>query len=100
MSGLELFLGISAVLMCVITLFLVFDRQYEDGLFGRVALAAIFFAEFALAVDLFSGSSDIDLFKVIIIGQFGVTLFFIRHVYRFSMWRWFKKYAWRPASRK
>ena len=100
MSPIDLFLGTSAIIMCVITLFLVFHCDYEDGLVGRISLVSIFFSELVLSIDVFSDISSVDMTRVLLIAQFGVTLFFIRHVYRFSMWRWFKKYAWRPSTKK
>ena len=96
----DLFLVVSAFILCVITLFLVFNCEYEDGLVGRVALVSIFFAELVLGIDILSDIPSVDMTRVLLIAQFGVTLFFIRHVYRFSMWRWLKKYAWRPAGKK
>jgi len=99
MSFSEMYLAASAAIMCCITAYLVFSCEYEDGLIGRVALAAIFFAEAVLVADALSDTRSADMYKVMLVGQFGVTLFFIRHIYRFTMWQLKGKHDWRKAKK-
>lgn len=90
---------VAIALICGLSWFLVFHCQYEDGFFGRIALAAM--ALGALVVLLASAFTDtVYTFnpetQVILCGM---ALFLLRHVYRFMRWRLTGDGAWRGTGK-
>lgn len=89
----------AALIVAVICTLLVFDRDYEDGLFGRIALAAIAIASFARAIGILERGFDLHLGAIPTVLWLGLAVFFARHYYRFRMWRASADHAWRPADK-
>ena len=94
-----------AVFLCTLIILavcitLVFNKHYEDGLIGRIALSVIAIAAAGRA----SGIWDSDfMFAVTPQGALvwiGLTLFLVRHLYRFLRWRSSGDGDWRIAKPK
>jgi fatty acid desaturase len=93
-SALALLIG----LLCVS---LVIHPQYEDGLFGRIALGLIALAELCVFWDAAIDNRDYSgILATTLMIQAGVFLFFLRHVYRFLKWHQTGAHQWRPATKK
>ena len=76
-------IGICASILVLAAGILVWHEQYEDGLFGRIALGGVFIAGLVVVLsELFadihySAPLELNLMAV------SITLFMSRHVYRF-----------------
>lgn len=73
--------GFMTFMMCSV---LVLHDDYDDGLVGRLALSIIAVAAMAGIFRIAEGNLDIVRFSPIsMVAGVGVTLFFMRHAYRF-----------------
>ena len=89
-----------ALVICSLSVFLVSSCEYEDGLFGRIALALIALSEFIIIVDALIHDGDYgDILPTTLTLQIGIGIFLIRHAYRFLRWRNDGEYDWRPARK-
>ena len=93
----SLYVTCSLVICCVST-FLVVHPRYEDGLIGRVSLLCLSVSSLVVLGESFEG--------VIYEGnptslgiQFGISIFLLRHVYRFSRWVKHGSYDWRKNEK-
>ena len=71
--------------VAAISAFLVFHCKYEDGLVGRIALAILFFGNAIVFGEWFNGV-EYSVNPTTLTIQLGISLFLIRHVYRFLKW--------------
>mgnify|MGYP001290541506 CR=1 FL=1 len=101
-AGIIIFLSTVLVLACAIIL--VFNKEYDDGVIGRLGLSLIGLAalargmsilqhweEHAVSPSLISTGSSIALLL-----WSGIALFLIRHTYRFLRFQSNGEYAWTP----
>lgn len=73
-------LGVCAVVAC--TVMLIFHRDYEDGLIGRLALALICIGALTRMAKLLDEVPDV-VSPIQVVTWTGLGLFFIRHSWRF-----------------
>ena len=88
-----------AILVSAISTYLVFDHDYEDGFIVRAALICLAIAEIMVAADAIIDGAEYLLLPTTFIIQLSITVFFIRHCYRFLRWRWCEDYKWRKAKK-
>lgn len=81
--------------VCIV---LVFHRHYEDGLFGRLALAAIGLCAFFRMSAIVESGLDVYLSPVATVLWCALALFFARHLYRFLSWRRAGENEWRKPN--
>ena len=83
--------------------FLVFHKEYEDGLLGRIGLGLVGVAAFSRCMSLgdavFFGGMPIVVSGTATLLWFGLYIFLARHTYRFLRWRCMGEYDWRPTHR-
>lgn len=90
----------SALTTCLITFFLVFACDYEDGLFGRIALSIISVSELVVFMDAVDSGNDYSgILKTTLALQLGVTMFFVWHVSKYLIRRKMGGAEWRPARK-
>lgn len=89
----------SALIIAVVSTFLIMHCQYEDGIIGRLSLIALAFANGLIVVDWYVSGSQYDVLPNTVLSQCGMAAFLMRHVYRFLRWRKNGNYAWRPAHK-
>lgn len=81
---------------------LVFHREYEDGLFGRLGLGLIALGaagRFLGLLDLIlSGEAEIRFSNIALFVWIGLAIFLARHLYRFLRWRHTGEGAWRKTD--
>ena len=93
----SLYVTCSLVICCVST-FLVVHPKYEDGLVGRIAL--IFIAGSCLVVlGEYVDGVDYEVNPTTLGVQVGLSIFLLRHVYRFSKWVKHGSYDWRKNEK-
>jgi hypothetical protein len=83
---------VSATLVLICSLILVFHPEYEDGLIMRTGLALFGICAFSRVVRLLDGSPDY-LNPVAILLWTGLALFLGGHTYRFL-----KRAMWKPST--
>jgi hypothetical protein len=88
------FVAACATLVSLLCVFLVLHQQYEDGLFGRAALAGISISGFLRAATLTENSFDVDLSWITVLLWVSAALFFSRHTFRFIRWTKVGNHAW------
>jgi len=86
------------VVMCVAVV-LVLHPHYEDGLLGRLALAGLALAGLGRAGTILESGYEIDLSWVAALLWWSLTLFMVRHLYRFLRWRRCGGNEWRDGTR-
>lgn len=80
-----MFYALLCLVVCLISFFLAFHCKYEDGFFGRIALAVLFFGNGIVFAEWFNGESH-QVNPTTLTIQLGISLFMVRHVYRFLKW--------------
>lgn len=91
-------LFLASTIVSSICLVLVFHREYEDGLIGRIALATISIVSFCRAVQIWESDFDLELTPIANILWLALTVFFARHLYRFLRWHRCGDHEWRSAD--
>lgn len=79
--------AISVHVLLLLCTLLVFDKRYEDGLFGRLALVAIALAGLLICSE-FWARDTYAVYPTSALLAAGFALFMARHVVRFSRVRW------------
>lgn len=100
MTGIVVF--ISTVTLFTICMGLVLDRDYEDGLVGRVALSLIAIAAFSRAsgiIDVWWQGETPVITNIGTMLWIGSALFFTRHAFRFVRWKRKGLHDWRTAHK-
>lgn len=97
MSLLHAAVALAALCVALVAVALVLHPDYEDGLIGRVGLAAIAIAGAARSLNLLLDGGHASPIGVLL--WFGLVLFFARHAYRFRKWRRCGEHEWRQARR-
>lgn len=88
-----------AALIFAVCLVLVFHKDYEDGLIGRLALALIGITSLARVIGILENDFDVRFSPIAIGLWIGLALFFGRHLYRFLRWKRIGEHDWRPANK-
>lgn len=86
MSPLTLSAVVSAAIVVAICFYLVWHERYEDGLFGRIALAGLGLNCLIFALDAVFGSSQYTLLPSSALAVDFLALFMLRHAWRFTRW--------------
>lgn len=94
-----IFVGICTLTVTLVSMLLIFHRQYEDGLFGRIALAMIAMAAVARFAHIVGGGLVNEMSPIAVLLWAGIALFFVRHAYRFMRWRTHGDHDWRNSRR-
>lgn len=89
----------SAAIICAVSMFLVMHSQYEDGIFGRLALIVLIFSNGLIVADWWIDGSEWEIRPNTLATQIAMALFMLRHAYRFLMWRLSGDYPWREAKK-
>jgi hypothetical protein len=90
---------VSALIIALVSAFLILHCQYEDGIIGRLALIALAFSNGLIVADWYVSGSEYNVLPNTILSQCGMAAFLMRHVYRFLRWRRSGDYQWRPAHK-
>lgn len=88
--------ALSVFLVC---LSLVLHPDYEDGLIGRIALAAMAVAGITRFMDIVAAGAATPIAHIGVLLWIGLALFMMRHLYRFLRWRHSGEGDWRAARR-
>ena len=98
MTSFAILLMISFLIISTICVFLVWHESYEDGVLGRLALGSIAFSSMMIVALIYDHSDMHSMKPALGMFIFSVTLFLIRHAYRFYMWNRKDLFSWK--SRK
>ena len=83
-----LLVAFSSAVVLTVSVVLVFHPEYEDGLFGRIALALLSVASYIRLMDLVATDFTRRPFgTVAVVLWFGLALFMARHLCRFLRWK-------------
>ena len=93
------FLFLCAATVGVICLVLVLNKDYEDGLIGRVALASLALAAYVRCSVIVDRDFIATFSPIATLTWPALALFFGRHIYRFYRWRDCGEHEWREPSR-
>lgn len=93
-----MFYAFLCFLVASISVFLVFHCKYEDGLIGRIALAVLFFGN-AIVFGEYLNGVEYQVNPTTLTIQSGITLFLVRHVYRFLKWNKTGANDWRANEK-
>ena len=93
-----MFYALLCFLVAAISVFLVFHCKYEDGIIGRFALAVLFFGNAIVFGEWFNGV-EYSVNPTTLTIQLGISLFLIRHVYRFLKWNKTGANDWRENEK-
>lgn len=91
--------AICALSVLGICIALIFDRDYEDGLIGRIGLSILGLGAFSRFADFIELGVNMRVSGAGIMVWLGLLLFMGRHLYRFRCWRSKGRHDWRDADR-
>ena len=86
------------IAICGVSTFLVFHREYEDGLIGRAGLAAMAVSSLVMLVQIAHGERYVLMPETQLI-VIGAAVFMLRHAYRFVRWRISGEGSWRGRGK-
>ena len=89
---------ICSLIICLVSTFLVIHPDYEDGLVGRLALLTLSLAG-AVAVGEWVDGVVYELNPTSLAIQLGLSVFLLRHVYRFNKWANGGSFDWRKNEK-
>ena len=89
---------ICSLIICLISTFLVVHPKYEDGLVGRVALLCLSFS-CAVVLGEFVDGVEYEVNPTTLSIQLGLSVFLLRHVYRFNKWANSGSFDWRKNEK-
>lgn len=89
---------VCSLVICIVSTFLVVHPKYEDGLMGRISLICIA-GSCAVVLGEFVDGVDYEVNPTTLGVQFGLAIFFLRHVYRFSKWVKHGSFDWRKDEK-
>lgn len=89
----------SAAVIAGVSLFLIVNHQYEDGILGRLALVILLGSNALIVWDWASGCDRYSILPNTLATQAAMALFLSRHVYRFLRWKNDGSFEWRPAHK-
>lgn len=99
-SAMSIICAICAALVLACCVTLVLDKDYEDGLFGRLGLALLAVGATARCLDFMVQLTDMRVSGAGTFVWMGLALFLCRHLYRFRRYRSSGEYDWRHADRR
>ena len=86
---------LTAAAVLAVCALLVFHKDYEDGLFGRLGLGLIGLASLARVLGIIEADYEAKFSNIAIVLWTGLALFLVRHAYR-ALWR--KGEGWRDTD--
>ena len=89
----------SILIICFLSVFLIWHCKYEDGIIGRLALSVIAVGSAVSLMQTLNGEGYIYN-PTSVTMQAGVALFMLRHTYRFLLWTRTGKGEWRGKHRR
>lgn len=92
-------LNFALCVLAAICLFLAWHPKYEDGLFGRIWLGGIVVMCVIILVGEWRGLVRYEFSLEIVCFIFFVAFFFVRHCYRFILWAYWGKHAWKAGKK-
>ena len=95
----SLLAGLCAAIVAVICTVLVFHKDYEDGLLGRLGLAVMAIASLARLSHLVEHEFSRNVSPIGVMLWLGLAIFLGRHLYRFLRWRRSGEGDWRGADK-
>lgn len=90
---------IASAVIAMVSAFLILHCEYEDGIFGRVALIVLALSNGLIVTDWVIDRTEYAVLPTTLMTQIGTALFLSRHCYRFMRWRTLGEYQWRPARK-
>lgn len=87
MDAWTLLYAVAVHVLVLLAALLIFDKRYEDGIFGRLALIAIALAGILISSEFWVRDAYM-VYPTTALLAAGCALFMMRHVYRFSRVRW------------
>ena len=91
---------LSAFIIAAISLFLIMHDDYEDGVFGRLALIIMALSNGLIVADFAIDQNQYSFLPNTLATQCGMALFLARHCFRFLRWRKRGIYEWKPKKHK
>lgn len=88
-----------ALVICAISVYLIIHQDYEDELVGRIALFGMTGGEFIVILEAVVEGSEYEILPTTFVIQASLTLFMVRHCYRFLRWKYSGKHEWRKANK-
>ena len=87
------------VIVGLISAILIFHKDYDDGIVGKLALGAMLLAAVGVVLDSTQGRTYEPL-PINVMFIFGTTVFLLRFMYRWEKWRLGCriKYGWKAPS--
>jgi hypothetical protein len=90
---------IASLIIASVSTFLILHGEYEDGVFGRIALVVLALSNAIVVTDYLIDGTEYAVLPNTLATQLGTALFLVRHCYRFMKWRTAGEYQWRPARK-
>lgn len=91
---------VETMIVSIVATILVLHKDYEDGLFGRLALFLIVIASVGRGLKIIDGDFETYLSPVALLVWTGFAAFFVRHLSRFLNWKKTGEHSWREALAK
>lgn len=88
-----------ALIICFISSFLVWHKEYEDGVFGRLALAALAIANGLTVYAWMLEGSNYTVLPATLATQIATAGFLVRHCWRFLRWKDRGDHDWRSIKK-
>jgi phosphate starvation-inducible membrane PsiE len=89
---------ICAVICIVCALILIYHSGFQDGLLGRLSLLLLVMTEVIVTAQAWF-DDGYDVAPTTIMRHVAITLFLVRHTYKFMSYQYFGDYAWDKRSR-
>ena len=89
---------ICSLIICCVSTFLVVHPKYEDGLIGRIALLCLS-VSCLVVVGEWADGVVYEVNPTSLGVQVGLSIFLLRHVYRFSKWVKHGSFDWRKNEK-
>lgn len=90
---------LASAVIALVAVFLICHCEYEDGVFGRLALVVLALSNGLVVADYTIDGTEYAVLPNTLMTQLGTALFLSRHCYRFMRWRKLGDYQWRPARK-
>jgi hypothetical protein len=88
---------ICAVICIICALILIYHSGFEDGLFGRLALLLLVMTEVIVTAQAWFDDSY-DVAPTTIMRHVAITLFLVRHTYKFMSYQYLGNYGWQKRN--
>lgn len=89
---------ICSLIICLVSIFLTVHPRYEDGVVGKISLLCISVSCAVVVGERFDGVVY-EVHPTTLGVQVGLSIFLLRHVYRFSKWVKHGSFDWRKNEK-